>query len=64
MTTKQKLNEQKSHLTESWQDEGQRTWTVRLPGLAITFGQKAEAKEFKRLYDKASKSFQYVTQPR
>jgi len=48
------LNEIKAHLTETDQG-GKRVFAVTIPGLKICFTRKGDAKEFKRLYDVATK---------
>ena len=49
------LNELKAEMYETTQSDERRAFAVRMYGLNCVFAKKAEAKEFKRLYDVATK---------
>lgn len=49
------LNEHKAQLSERTQTNGHRAFLVETPTLNCVFAKKADAKEFKKLYDLSTK---------
>jgi len=50
------LNERRAKMYESSQPNGQRKFVVQIPGLNCVFAKKADANQYRLLYNQATKN--------